>query len=208
MNGAVRNFAICFMCMAISNCGNLIPRAQTEIDPASYPKGNFKLDPDHASVTWKIDHLGYSTMLGRFNSIEAELEFDAEKPEQAKLRVTIEAASLDSGVDALDELLRGPDWFDVARFPKIEFVAQSIVVEGERTGRIDGILTLHGVSRPQSLEAELVGSGNDFLRGGAQILGFKAEAIIQRSAFGVDYLVPAIGDEVSIEIHAEFVEAD
>ncbi|MGF1477200.1 MAG: YceI family protein [Geminicoccaceae bacterium] len=185
-------------------CGRLIPAQHQTFDPASLRAGSFRLDPDHATLLVKIDHLGFSTYVGRFNSFDASLDFDPERPEASDLQVVIDTSSIDVNNEAFEEELRGPQWFDVASFPEASFVAREISVTDENAGEIRGDLTLVDVTRPVVLDVTFNGGANNLLTG-RYTIGFAAETSFQRSAFGMDYLVPAIGDEVEVEIHAEFL---
>jgi polyisoprenoid-binding protein YceI len=183
-------------------CGHLLPRA--EAPPASeLPAGSYRLDPEHAALLLKIDHLGFSQLVGRFDDFDAILDFDPAHPDAAKLVATIDPASIDFDLPEFEEQLRGPDWFDVARFPEARFESRAIEITGGGAGRITGDLTLHGVTRPVTLEVTFNGAG-DSLVTGRYTLGFAASGTLSRSAFGLGAYAPAVGDEVSLEIHAEF----
>jgi polyisoprenoid-binding protein YceI len=116
----------------------------------------------------------------------------------------VEVASVDSRVPALDEVLRGPGWLDAAAYPRAVFRGTGVEVTGPDTGRITGDLTLRGVTRPVTLAVTFNG-GADNLLTGRYTLGFSATATLRRSEFGITNLVPAIGDEVTLEVEAEFL---
>ena len=183
-------------------CGYLLPRAETP-PPAELPAGTYRLDPEHATLLFKIDHLGFSQLVGRFDQFEATLDFDPENPAASRLSATIDPASIDFDLPKFEEDLRGPDWFDVGRFPEARFDSREIVVTGDDTGRIIGDLSLHGVTRPVTLEVTFNGGGDSLLTG-RYTLGFAAEGTLSRSDFGLGAYTPAVGDAVTLEIHAEF----
>ena len=183
-------------------CGYLLPRAETP-PPSELPAGAYRLDPEHATLLFKIDHLGLSQLVGRFNRFEATLNFDPADPAASRLSARINPASIDLDLPAFEEELRGPDWFDVARFAEARFESRGIEVTGDATGRITGDLTLHGVTQPVTLEVTFNGGGDSVLTG-RYTLGFAAAGTIARSAFGLGAYAPAVGDEVVLEIHAEF----
>jgi polyisoprenoid-binding protein YceI len=182
-------------------CGYLLPRAATP-PPAELPAGSYRLDPEHATLLIRIDHLGFSTLVGRFDRFDATLDFDLEHPEAAMLAATIDPASIDFNVPMFEAQLRGTDWLDVARFPQARFTSREVAVTGEKTGRVTGDLTLHGVTQPVTLEVVFNGAG-DSLVTGRYTLGFAATGTLARSAFGLGAYAPAVGDEVTLEIHAE-----
>lgn len=183
-------------------CGYLLPRAEIPT-PAELPAGSYRLDPEHASLLFKIDHLGFSTLVGRFDRFAATLDFDPGDPAASRLSATIEPASIDLDLPKFEEDLRGPDWFDVARYPEARFDSREIVITGDDAGRVTGDLTLHGVTRPVTLDVTFNGGGDSLLTG-RYTLGFAAQGALSRSDFGLGAYAPAVGDTVALEFHAEF----
>ena len=190
--------------LALCGCGYLLPHGHQTTEVASLPEGAYRLDPDHATILFKIDHLGFSKLVGRFDRFDATLDFDPEAPESSRLVVTIDPASIDLGLPAFEEDLRGPGWLDVARFPDARFESRTIAITGADAGVISGDLTLHGVTAPVTLDVTFNGGGSNLLTG-AYTLGFAARGSVSRGTFGLGALAPAIGDEVVLEIHAEFL---
>lgn len=188
--------------LMLGACGYLLPRAETT-PAADLAGGSYRLDPEHAALLVKIDHFGLSQLVGRFDRFDATLDFDPVRPEQARLVAVIDVASLDFGLPAFEQQLRGANWLDTARFPEARFEGRSVALTGERTGRISGDLTLHGTTRPVTLEVTFNGAGDSLLTG-RYTLGFAASGSLSRSAFGLGAFAPAVGDEVALEIHAEF----
>jgi polyisoprenoid-binding protein YceI len=198
----VRGTALIALLGSLSACGYLLPRAETP-PPAELPAGTYRLDPEHATLLFKLDHLGFSQLVGRFDRFDATLDFDPETPAASRLSATIDPASIDLNLPKFEKELRGPDWFDVERFPEAQFDSRDVVVTGEDTGRITGDLTLHGVTRPITLAATFNGGGDSLLTG-RYTLGFAATGVLSRSDFGLGAYAPAVGDAVTLEIHAEF----
>jgi len=192
----------CLAPLALAACGHLLPRAGSAV-PEDLPAGSYRIDPEHASLLLKLDHLGFSQLVGRFDAFDATLDFDPAQPEAARLTVLVEVASIDFGLPAFDEELRGPGWLDAARFPQARFESRAIEITGDTTGRVEGELTLHGASAPVTLEVTFNGAGDSLLTG-RYTLGFAASGTLSRSAFGLGAFAPAVGDEVVLEIHAEF----
>jgi polyisoprenoid-binding protein YceI len=177
------------------------------VDPERLPAGEWELDREHASVTWRVRHLGLSWYAARFDALDARLSFDPARPEAAELTAVIEAASVSTGDRDFDETLRGAAWFDASRHPQIVFRSTRIEVTGETTGRVHGELTLKGVTRPAVLETEFYGGLFNPLEG-RRAVGFGADLVIDRTDFGVGRLPPGfIGDEVRVRIEAEFLRA-
>jgi polyisoprenoid-binding protein YceI len=176
------------------------------LDPVDLPAGEWRLDPGHASVTWRIRHLGLSWYTARFDRVDASLSFDPANPETAQLTATVDAASVSTGNPEFDQTLRGRGWFDAETYPQIVFISERIEVTSETTGRVFGMLTLKGVSRPAILETEFYGGLFNPLEG-RQALGFGADLVINRTEFGVGRLPgDFIGDEVVLRIEAEFLQ--
>lgn len=192
--------------LALGACGHLLPRAAT-IAPAELPEGDYRLDPEHAAILFKVDHLGFSRLVGRFDRFDATLDFDPEQPQAAKLVVVVDVASIDLNLPAFEEELRGPAWLEVDRFPEARFESRTIEITGEDTGIVTGDLTLHGASAPVTLNVTFNGGGSNLLTG-AYTLGFEAHGSVLRSTFGLGAYAPAIGDEVLLEIHAEFLRTN
>jgi polyisoprenoid-binding protein YceI len=192
----------CCALLSLAGCGYLLPRAAPAL-PAELPAGSYRVDPEHASLLFKLDHLGFSQLVGRFDEFDATLDFDPAQPEAARLTVLIEVASIDLDLPAFEEELRGPEWFDAGRFPQARFESRGIAVTGESTGRVEGELSLHGARAPVTLEVTFNGAGDSLLTG-RYTLGFAASGILRRSDFGLGAYAPAVGDEVVLEIHAEF----
>lgn len=172
--------------------------------------GTYKLDRTHASVVWKVSHLGLSYYTARFNTMDAELNYDPADPTKSKLTASVDPASVSTGfpmsvrpVD-FDSDLRGDKWFDVAKFPAILFRSTKIEKTSDRTGRMTGDLTLHGVTLPVTFDVTLNGAYESDPMSKGPALGFSATAKIDRTAFGMDTLVPVVGAEVTILIEAEF----
>ena len=190
--------------LTLAGCGYLIPANNQTLDPARLEGGAYRLDPDHTALLWKVNHLGFTLYVGRFDRVEGSLDFDPEAPAASRLQVIVETASIGSVDPTLDSDLRGSGWFDAATYPQIVFRSTAIDVTGKNTGRVTGDLTLHGVTRPMTLDVTFNGGATDIITG-KYTLGFAATGTIKRSEFGVDDYVPAIGDEAQLEIYTEFL---
>ena len=189
--------------LLISGCASAVaPDVRT--DASALRKGEYTLDQSHASILFKINHLGFSTYIGRFETFDAALDFDDKRPERARIEATIDMTSLDIANDDFAQTLMGPEWFDAAQYPQTRFVSERIVVTGATTGVMSGQLTLHGKTRPVSLNVVFNGGARDLLRG-AYVVGFSATGSINRTAFGIDRFSGVITDSVDLEIEAEFL---
>jgi polyisoprenoid-binding protein YceI len=168
---------------------------------ADLKPGVYKADPAHTKVAWTILHNGYSPFSGIIADVEADLTVDAD-PTKSTLSVTVPLARIITGSNGLDNHLKTADFFDVANFATATFKSTSVAVTGPNTGRVTGDLTMHGVTKPVTLDVTFVKGAAG--RNGRQQLGFGATGVIKRSEWGVNYGLPASGDEVKIQIGAEF----
>ena len=161
----------------------------------------YDIDPTHTYASFEIDHLGFSTQRGQFNRSRGSLRYDPAQ-QQGEVDIHIDAASLDTGLAARDDILRGEDWFNVAANPDILFRSTAFVFEGNRLIAIDGRLTLLGQTRPLRLDISRVKCGLNFVsrkRG----CGADATTTLRRSDFGLNNGLPFIGDEVRLRIQVE-----
>lgn len=186
----------------LAACASLAtPNVSTEA--TALRSGDYTLDTRHASLIFKINHLGFSDYVGRFERFDASLDFDATAPEAARVDAIIDMTSLDTANDEFAETLMGPNWFDAAVHPQAVFHSTSVKRTGDNKGLLEGALTLHGVTQPVTLDVTFNGGAQDILRG-TYVVGFSAHGTINRDDFGVDRFDGVIADEVKIEIEAEF----
>ena len=188
--------------VALANCGpssGSIAAAQQTAPPS----GAYRLDPRHASIVFRVNHMGFSRTVGRFNTFEANLNLNAQSPEQSSVSASIDAASIDSGLPSFDTFLRSGRFLNVDANPQIQFVSRSVERTGDRTARIVGDLTMNGVTQPLTLEAVLNGAGPHPFDG-RTMSGFSATGRVSRAQFGLDAFPQQVADDVEILIEAEF----
>lgn len=161
------------------------------------------VDSSHADVVFKIDHLGFSSTWGRFGDVSGTLVFDPENAENGTVEVVIAAASIDTNFADRDKHLRGGDFFHTQEFPEATFRSTRIEVTGENTANITGDLTMLGVTRPVVLSAVLNKVAALPQYPDVLVAGFSATTSILRSEWGLNFGVPAIGDQVDIFIDIE-----
>lgn len=179
--------------------------AEASKDPSKAAPGLYNLDSRHTNVSWTVSHLGFSNFVGTFEKAEGTLDFNTTDPTKSVLKVTIDPNSLHTNVDGFaKELTGGDEWIDAAKGP-ITFNSTKVTKTGATTGKVEGDLTLNGVTKPVTLDVTFVGAGrNDFAQ--ANAMGFSATTTLKRSEFGVTKLVPAISDDVTIRIETEFLQ--
>ena len=205
-SGYVKLFAVLIASSLLFNCCRILTPDQTS-EVAEVRAGQYELDPNHASLIWKLNHLGFSTFLGSFNDFEASLDFDPEDIENASLEVVIDTSSLDVDIPEFEEELRGDNWFDVEVHPQAVYRTTSFLeAVDEDTFIFAGDLTLLGNTAPVNLEVNFHGGGRNFLTR-SYTVGFSGSARFNRSDFGLDRFTSfGVGDEIDLEIHVEFMD--
>jgi len=145
----------------------------------------YKIDPDHSSITFKVKHLTICTVMGKFSKFSGTFNFDEKNPSQSKVTVTIDPASVDTGVKGRDDHLRSDAFFEVETYPTAVFKSTKVsdIKDGDFT--IEGNLTLHGVTKPVVLKASYEGSIADDQ--GQTHAAFSAETEINRQDYGIDF---------------------
>lgn len=124
------------------------------------PAADYAIDTAHSFVEFRIKHLGYSWLYGRFNRFSGHFSYDADNPHASAISVSIDTASVDTNHAERDKHLRGSDFLDVAKYPEATF--ESTKYSGDaQSGTLEGMLTLHGVTKPISIHLEKLGEGND-----------------------------------------------
>lgn len=184
-------------------------------DASRITGGTYKVDHEHTLVHWQVDHLGVTPYFGLFGQITGSLTLDPKKPEAAKVDVTIPVAKVTTASPGLTaHLLKAaataggkPDFFGPSP-ADARFVSTSVVRGSDANkAQITGNLTLNGVTKPVTLEAEFYGAGKAPAQmGGQEMVGFEAETTIKRSDFGIDMGIPMVSDKVELEIVAAFVK--
>jgi len=175
-------------------------------NPAQVQAGGYALDSAHGKITWSVSHFGFSTYVGQFATVNATLKLDPKNLGATVLDATIDTNSVGTLNAALDKHLKSAEFLDTAKFPTATFKATKVTKTGDTTADIAGDLTLHGVTKPVVVQATFNQAGVNPLDKKYQ-LGFAGSAKIKRSDFGIKAYVPAVGDEVTLTIEAEFKAA-
>lgn len=177
------------------------------------PKGTYASDSTHTSVTWKVDHMGLSKYTARFTDAKANLTFDPANVEASTVKVTINPNSVRTDYPASDKkdfdkiLATDAKYFNSTQFPAIVFNSTKVTKTGDNTGTMVGDLNLLGVTKPVTFDVTYNGSLKEHpYANKVGALGFSATTTIKRSDFGMDYLIPNVGDEVDVLVEVEFLE--
>jgi polyisoprenoid-binding protein YceI len=163
---------------------------------------SWAVDPAHTQITFSYDHLGFSTTHGAFRDFHGTFDFDPKAPQNSSVAFTIEADSLDTMFAQRDEHLKSADFLDVAKFPEITFKSTKVTRVGETGAKVDGDLTVKGITKPVVLDVQLTKLGEHPMTQ-KESAGFVATTTIKRSEFGVDGYVPAVSDALAVRIDME-----
>lgn len=172
----------------------------------------YGFDATHTKIMFVYNHLGMSNQYGRFDIGDGEVVFSADKMNEAKVNVTIDANSIDTDVAKLDEHLKSPDFFDTAKHPRIIFKSTSVKQTGNRSMQITGDLTIKGKTHPVVLDATLNHNGEHPLAkfvkayAGANWISFSAKTRVRRTDFELGLYAPLTSDTVDIIIETELRE--
>jgi len=158
----------------------------------------------HASINFKIKHLGYSWLTGRFNDFNGGFSYDPASPEKSKVSVEIITASLNSNHAERDKHLRSDDFLDVKKFPKAQFKSTSFKVIGDNQGTITGDLTLHGITKSISFPVHKIGEGKD--PWGGYRSGFSGVTSLKLADYGITTDLGPASTHVELELNIEGVK--
>jgi polyisoprenoid-binding protein YceI len=183
-------------------------------DASRVTGGTYQVDSNHTLVRWEVDHLGITPYFGLFGDATGTLTLNPKNPQAAKVDITIPVAKVTTASPGLTaHLLKAPakpgekpDFFGPAP-AAARFVSTAVTIDPDdpHKAMIAGDLTLNGVTRPVTLEATFHGAGKAPAgMGGAEQVGFKAEATIRRSDFGIGFAIPMVSDAVKLDIVAAF----
>ncbi len=164
----------------------------------------YKVDPVHTTAIFRIKHLGVTYFYGRFNETTGSFTLNTENPSEMSFDVQIKTESVDTNAAGRNNHLKSPDFFNAKQFPTISFKSKSVQSSGENTYTVSGDLTLHGVTKPITVQMEFVGQGDKGARSGYRA-GFDVTFTIKRSDFGMNYMQGMLGDEVTIMVGLEGV---
>ncbi len=175
------------------------------------PTGTYNVDLSHASVVWKVSHLGLSTYVGRFIDFDASLSLDTEDFTKSSVDVNIKVDSIDTAYpwpekEDFDKKL-ATDWFNSAEHPIINFTSTSVAELSDNKSTVTGDLTFNGVTKPVTLDITLNNAmkQHPFIK--KPVIGFSGSTKIDRTEWGVSKYAPNIGAEVIIELEGEFIQA-
>jgi polyisoprenoid-binding protein YceI len=173
--------------------------------------GSWEVDPTHSALEFVARYAVFTLVRGRFTSFSGTVVIDPPHPEATQIDVDIDASSVDTAMAVRDANLRGEEFFDVERHPKISFHARGATVLAAGRYTVRGDLTIRGIPQPVRLVVDLFGRAPDVL--GNPRLGLKATAMVQRAVWGITWNAPvpgggvALAQEVDLELDVSLVPA-
>lgn len=158
----------------------------------------------HAFIQFRIKHLGYSWLYGRFNDFDGKFSYDEASPADARVEVNIRTTSIDSNHAERDKHLRGKDFLNVGKFPTAKFVSSRFEDKGDGKALLVGDLTLHGVSKEISIDVETIGGGPD--PWGGERMGFFGTTKLVLKDFGINFDLGPASREVYLDLSVEGIK--
>lgn len=162
----------------------------------------YTIEPNHTSIAWNANHFGFSNPSGKFSEVEGSIVFDEKHPAKSSVEATIKIATLTTGLTKFDQHLKSADFFNLDKFATAKFISKKITVTGKNKAKIEGDLTLVGITKSVTLNATFNKIGTNPLNK-KETIGFSANAVLKRSEFGINYAVPDVSDNVNLIIEVE-----
>ncbi len=157
----------------------------------------------HAFVQFKIKHLGYSWLLGRFNTFDGDFSYDEKSPNNAKINIEIDTKSIDSNHAERDKHLKGKDFLNVNSFPKATFVSKNVKFSDDENATVTGEFTLKGVTKTISFPVVKIGEGQD--PWGGYRAGFSGTTSLKLADYGITYNLGPASTHVEMSLNIEGV---
>lgn len=167
---------------------------------------SYTLDPNHTYVSWQISHFDFSKQTGKWYA-SGSLILDQARPQNSKVRATIQLTDMITGIKELDDHLKQKLFFDVQKFPTASFVSEKVEVTGEKTAKVHGMLTVRGITKPVVLDVVFNKADINPITNKPSV-GFSADTKLNRADFGMTALSPGLGEEVQVHIEAEAYKAN
>jgi polyisoprenoid-binding protein YceI len=174
--------------------------------PAAASAADYTIDSKgaHASINFRIKHLGFSWLTGRFDTFGGTFSYDEKAPEASKVSVEIDTASVSSNHAERDKHLRSADFLDVEKFPKATFVSKKVEPAGAGKAKITGDLTLRGVTKEIVIDADYIGGGAD--PWGGTRAGFSGTASLPLADYGIVFNLGPASKDVELTLNVEGVQ--
>ena len=180
--------------------------ALVSLTGATAAADTWQIDPNHSAAQFSVRHMGISTVRGAFTKVSGTVDYDTSQPANASVNVTIDTNSVDTRVEMRDNDLKSDHFFDVAKYPTITFKSTKVESAGPGKLKVLGDLTIHGVTKPVTLDVEGPTPPIKDPRGKLH-MGASGTTKVKRSDFGMTYGQAMVGDEIDITIDAEMTKA-
>jgi len=177
-------------------------------NPAAADVERYVIDTDgqHAFIQFRIPHLGFSWLYGRFNDFEGEFTFDPDNPENSTVNVKVETPSIDTNHERRDEHLRNEDFLTVSEYPEAEFESTAFTPLGDDRYRLEGNLNFMGKTREVAIDVTEIGAGEDPWGGFRR--GFEGTTSLTLADWGIDYDLGPSAREVELTLSIEGIRQD
>ena len=169
---------------------------------AAITGGSYTIEPTHTLIGWRVNHFGFNDYFGLFGDPSGTLELDKAKLSNSRVEIELPIKNLFTASAKLTENMLGDEFFKADKYPTARFVSTKVKAKGN-AAKIEGKLTMLGVTKSITLDAKLGGAGTNAYSGKENV-GFHATATLKRSDFGMVYGLPMVGDEVTLDISAAF----
>jgi polyisoprenoid-binding protein YceI len=161
----------------------------------------YQVDPAHTYILFRVKHLDIGYSYGRFDGPEGVIVWDAAAPEKSRVELSVKAGNVDTDNQKRDQHLRSADFFNVEQHPTIAFRSTSVKAAGDQTFDVTGDLTLLGKTRPVTIRVRQTGAGKD--PWGKYRTGFETTFTVNRSEWGMNFMLNGVGDEVLVTVSTE-----
>jgi polyisoprenoid-binding protein YceI len=168
--------------------------------PQTAMAADYKIDPAHSFVSFRIQHLGYSWLMGRFNDVTGEFSYDSSNPSASKIAIQVKAVSVDTNHAERDYHLRSADFLDVRKYPIATFKSTNYV-GSDSSGTLNGVLTIREISKPVSIAVQKIGEGKD--PWGGYRAGFSGTMKLTRKDFGGNYNLGPTSETMELQLTVE-----
>lgn len=173
-------------------------------DLSAVPAGTYQVDPTHAYVNFSYSHFGLSNPTLSFDEFDLTMELDPADPTNTTVSLTIDVDSVVTGSEIWHDHLTSADWLDTEAYPEATFESTSVEAAGDGAYKVTGDLTLHGETKPVTMNVAINGA-MEHPFSGDPVVGISASGEVLRSDFGVGKFAPNVSDEVTIEVTAELL---
>ncbi len=160
----------------------------------------YQIDKEHTTILFFVNHGGFSDKVGRFTDYDGYFSFDEKNPKLSHVEITFRTAGIETGSSALDKILQEKLWFNTKQYPEAKFKSSQVNITGNNTANVIGWFTLLGKEKSATLNVVFNKAATNPVSKN-YIAGFSVDTVINRSDFGMNNLVPMIGENV--RIHAE-----